>query len=412
MLNKKILMILTREPYPIDNGRKSIIAQTIDFLKDKYEISLMIFSKDELNIELYKSYNFSSVKKLFFPSKLELFKNMILYKNKSLQERLFYSRKSQILINNEIDIFKPDIIYADMIRTAQYIENILDENIQKIVDIDDLLSIRYSRFLKNKENSILGTFQNLLPTFLRKILENLLKNIILKKEIKLISKREIEIARSFDQSFLVSAKEVEYLSKITNTKNIHTNTQAIKQRKNIYISSNANNFVFIGNMSTPQNISSLEMIVNEILPSFDFEYKLFIIGKYDNRTIKLTKNNINIELLGFVKDLEDVLSNMKLALMPISFGTGIKTKILDCMSYGIPVITNKIGNEGLSTIDKKNILICNESMEYKEILNNILKDENLLKQIGLNAQIYVRENHNFYKLKTNFLKIIEGEKLK
>jgi glycosyltransferase involved in cell wall biosynthesis len=408
-MNKKILMLLTREPYPIDNGRKSIIAQTIDFLKDKYEISLMIFSKDELNIELYKSYNFSSVKKLFFPSKLELFKNMILYKNKSLQERLFYSRKSQILINNEIDIFKPDIIYADMIRTAQYIENILDENIQKIVDIDDLLSIRYSRFLKNKENSILGTFQNLLPTFLRKILENLLKNIILKKEIKLISKREIEIARSFDQSFLVSAKEVEYLSKITNTKNIHTNTQAIKQRKNIYISSNANNFVFIGNMSTPQNISSLEMIVNEILPSFDFEYKLFIIGKYDNRTIKLTKNNINIELLGFVKDLEDVLSNMKLALMPISFGTGIKTKILDCMSYGIPVITNKIGNEGLSTKNMFDIIILDNYLDINERLLNILNNDNTLKTISKNGYDYISSYHNYDNLKKQFLNNIKKE---
>jgi len=38
---------------------------------------------------------------------------------------------------------------------------------------------------------------------------------------------------------------------------------------------------------------------------------------------------------------------VKLAIVPIAYGTGIKTKILDLLSFGIPVVTNEVGAEGL-----------------------------------------------------------------
>jgi len=328
---KKVLLILTREPYPVDNGRKSIIAQTIEFFKDQYQIKLLIFSKYKIDKQKYYNKDINDIDRLYYPSKLELIKNIIFRTNTSFQERLFFSNKSADIIKKVINENKHDIVYADMIRTAQYIEDFEFDKSIKVVDIDDLLSIRYSRFLDTKESSIFGTFEYLLPTIVRKPIEKLLKNFILKKEIKLIKKREIEIAKKFDVSFLVSKKESQYLSNAIGKK-IYTNTQAIKLRKNVYQCPKENNFIFIGNMATAQNLASLKMIIEEILPLFKFEYKLFVVGNYDKKTKNLVKNNKKIQLLGFVDNLGNILRKTKLALMPISFGTGIKTKILDCMS--------------------------------------------------------------------------------
>lgn len=406
MSKKRILMLLTREPYPVDNGRKSIIAQTIDFLKNHYQIKLLIFSKYEINRQKYFNKDIHDIDKLYYPSKVELIKNIIFRINISLQERLFFSNKSLNIIKKTINDYKPDIVYTDMIRTAQYLENIEFNKLIKIVDIDDLLSIRYSRFLDTKENSIFGTFEYLLPAIIRKPIEKLLKNLILKKEIKLIKKREIEIAKKFDASFLVSRKESQYLHTIIG-KEVYTNTQAIKSRENVYQYSSENNFIFIGNMATAQNFSSLKMIMEEILPLFEFEYKLFIVGKYDKKIENLVKENKNIELLGFVDNLEDILKKTKLALMPISFGTGIKTKILDCMSYGVPVLTNSIGNEGLSTTNFEDIILFEQVDINSSKIIELLKDELLLNKISQNGYQYIKENHDFDKLKQKFLETIE-----
>ena len=45
-------------------------------------------------------------------------------------------------VDKIIDKIQPELVYVDMIRTSQYIENY---DIYKVIDIDDLLSIRYQR---------------------------------------------------------------------------------------------------------------------------------------------------------------------------------------------------------------------------------------------------------------------------
>ena len=395
-------MLLTRNPYPISGGREAMLAQVISFLEDEYELSILVFTKNNIDLLQYKG---KKVKKLFFPSILEMCKNFFMMSKYSLQERLFYSIKSKKIIEQEINEFKPDIIYADMIRTAQYVEKM---KIKKIVDIEDLLSLRYNRFIQKNESKILGTFSHLVPFFMRTILENFFKNFLLKYEIELISRREKEIVNNFDACFLVSQKEIRILRNISKVNTIYLNTQAIQKRENIYNNIEQNNFVFIGNMCTAQNQSSLKIIVNEILPKLTIDYKLYVIGKYDNTTIGIIQNNNNIELLGFVENLEDILKNIKLALMPISFGTGIKTKILDCMSFGIPVLTNDVGNEGLSTEDMNNIVVVNNFSNFDYKLQEILNNKKLMSKLSNNGYKYVSEHHNYINLQKQFLDNISG----
>ena len=162
-------------------------------------------------------------------------------------------------------------------------------------------------------------------------------------------------------------------------------------------------------MLTAQNKSSLEMIVNEILPKFRFNYKFFVVGKYDDTIEELTYKNSNIELLGFVDNLEETLRSIKLALMPISFGTGIKTKVLDCMSYGIPVLTNTVGSEGLNTKDYKDIFILNNNEITNDSMLRILNDNELLESIGENGYQYIKNYHNFDVLRNSFLDHINAK---
>jgi len=401
---KKILLLLTRCPYPITGGRESILAQTIDFLDGHYDLYILYFSKNESDKREFKKRNLNSYE-LKFPSKIELIYNIFFRRHLSLQENLFYSKSNLELIDKTIEEIQPNLVYVDMIRMSQYIENY---DVYKVIDIDDLLSIRYQRFIKQKENSIFGTFSSVIPSFIKKLVEKILKNTILEYESKKIENREVEVVKKYDRCFLVSEKEKNHLIKKTNSHNIYTNTQAIKPRENLYKKNlKCNNLLFIGNMLTAQNKSSLKMIVDEILPKFRFNYKLFIVGSYDSAIEELTYANSNIELLGFVDNLEETLGNIKLALMPISFGTGIKTKVLDCMSYGIPVVTNAVGSEGLNTKDYRDIYILKNNEITNESMLRILNDNKLLQSIGENGYQYIKDYHNFVTLRESFLNHID-----
>ena len=401
---KKALLVLTRCPYPINGGRETILAQTIDFLNSKYDLTIVYLKRnhsDQSKFDERKLKNYP----LKFPSIIELIYNILFRRNFSLQENLFFSRSNLELVDQTIKSVKPDLIYVDMIRMSQYIENY---NIYKIIDIDDLLSIRYKRFMNQKESSIFGTFSTVVPSFLKELVEKILKNTILEYESKKLAKREIEVVAKYNRCFLVSEKEKKYLIDKTSFQNIYTNTQAIRSRTNIYRKDvKCNNLLFIGNMNTAQNKASLKMIADEILPRFTFDYTFFIIGEYDNSVEALISENSNIKLLGFVPDLLISLEDIKLALMPIAFGTGIKTKILDCMSYGIPVVTNLVGSEGLGVIDSKQIFIFENNEITNSSILSILKNDELLESISSNGYKYIKERHNFDTLRDCFLNLLD-----
>ncbi len=409
---KKIFYISTRYPFPVKSGREKMIEQTLKFLSDEFEIYFAFFSKKDIEVkkEILQKYNIKRTYALKFPNIAELTTNFIFKQNKSIQERLFFSKKNLLFLKKTIKDVNPDIVITDMIRTAQYIENL---NIKKILDMDDLLSVRYERYTKQNysENKLLGTFSSILPNFVSDIADKYMRNLILNHESKKIKKREIELSNKFDAILLVSPKEAEQLKKITGKGNIYNFPPAVKLNENIYNPNiQENNFLFIGNMRTSQNLSSIKFITEKIFPTLSkkISFKLKIVGIYDDRLEKIVAPYQNyIDLLGFVEDIESVVKKSKLLLSPIAFGTGIKTKILDAMSYGLPVITNSVGAEGLYVKKDFHCIIEDEPIRLANRIVDSINNKYKLNQLSKNGYSYVQEIHNPVIIQRNLLQILK-----
>lgn len=408
---KKILYISTRYPFPVKSGREKMINQFIKFVSNKFDIYFAYFSKheEEKSRAFIRNYNIKKIYKLDFPNILEIFFNLITRKNTSLQEKLFYSRKTEKIIMNIINEIKPDLIVTDMIRTAQYVEN---QTLKKILDMDDLLSIRYIRYqtLNKTEDNLLGTFQNILPTPLNHIFDKKLKNFILKIEAAKMKKREIELSNKFNAILLVSPKESEYLKNLTNNPYIFAFPPAIELHKNIYNPHcKKNNFLFIGNMKTSQNLSSIKLILEKMFPILidKMNFKLKIVGSYDDRLKKLVEPYSKyVDLLGFVENMEEIIKESKLLLSPIAFGTGIKTKILDAMSYGLPVVTNSVGVEGLKIKNFEECIVEDDFQKIPDLLIDVLSNPELLSKVSNKGYEYVLKFHNPNLIQRRLLSII------
>ena len=79
---------------------------------------------------------------------------------------------------------------------------------------------------------------------------------------------------------------------------------------------------------------------------------------------------------------------------PLILGAGIKVKILEALSAGVPVLTNSIGIEGIPVYSGIEYIHCESDEEYKSIISNIINDEDRLNKISLNAQKFMKENYN------------------
>ena len=109
------------------------------------------------------------------------------------------------------------------------------------------------------------------------------------------------------------------------------------------------------NSKHPPNKDAVHWLSQEIWPAIQSllpNATMNIYGAYSDVVRKSLHNpKKNFHIKGFAPTLDHAFLNAKLLLCPLRFGAGIKGKIVDSWSYGIPVVCTPIAAEGMFTPD-------------------------------------------------------------
>ena len=105
---------------------------------------------------------------------------------------------------------------------------------------------------------------------------------------------------------------------------------------------------FHGVMTWEPNVSAAEYLTREVMPHVlqrrpDACFK--IIGGPVVPRIEALRSLPGVEVLGRVPDMRAALSEIDVYVMPMDQGSGVKTKLMEAMSAGLPVVTNRQGAE-------------------------------------------------------------------
>lgn len=133
-------------------------------------------------------------------------------------------------------------------------------------------------------------------------------------------------------------------------------------------------------------------------------YELQIIGNWsDNTKANITSCYRNVRFHGFVENLSDAIRDT-IMIVPILVGSGIRMKILEAASIGVPVVTTSIGVEGLPL---KNGEHCFISDVPDDFIDSILKldDPDLRKMFIRNSNAIIKKNYSFEVLRSNRLQL-------
>lgn len=131
--------------------------------------------------------------------------------------------------------------------------------------------------------------------------------------------------------------------------------------------------LFFGAMSRPENYLSAEWFITKVLPLIDdIDIRFVIVG--GNPPELLTRyQNDKVVVTGFVENIEPFFEKSMCLAAPLVLGAGIKVKILEALSSGIPVLTNEIGIEGIPARDKIEYYKCNTPEEYACIIRQLFE---------------------------------------
>jgi glycosyltransferase involved in cell wall biosynthesis len=150
--------------------------------------------------------------------------------------------------------------------------------------------------------------------------------------------------------------------------------------------------LFVGSFSWYPNISAIDWFLDKCWPLIMKNRpstKLLLVGSGSDKYIKSKKHFYrNVEATGFVDKVSPFYERASLFILPMQTGAGIKIKLLEAISYGMPIISTKKGIEGISEIvdDNKDganfYMLAETPEEFSTKIAYILNNKILLKEIS------------------------------
>lgn len=182
----------------------------------------------------------------------------------------------------------------------------------------------------------------------------------------------------------------------------------LEHTHNLKIKTSKKTVAFIGSLGYGANVSAVEMLIKQVwIPHFakQDDFQLIIAGGnpvdeiYD--WIKLAPN---IRLVADFNELEDFLPQNSLMVAPIPTGAGMKVKVAETLSMGLPIAGSDealVGYEDAIGDDKLGgIRRANTAAEFTQIIREFLEMDgrNLLRVAFQNKNIF-NKYYTFKKAK-------------
>lgn len=156
--------------------------------------------------------------------------------------------------------------------------------------------------------------------------------------------------------------------------------------------SNQKDILFFGAMARMENSLSALWFIDNVLPLLsDIDIRFVVLGSNPTEELK-AKESERVHVTGFVDAVEPYFEKSMCLVAPLVLGAGIKVKVLEAMSSGIPVLTNDIGIEGIPAIDGRDYLHCVSPQEYASAIREIHNNKIDVKNLETNAKGMLKEH--------------------
>ena len=220
----------------------------------------------------------------------------------------------------------------------------------------------------------------------------------------LMKKLEFSLMRKSDITILTSPVEYEILHKEIDHSsfailpNIHAEFE-----NHVEPFEKRNDIMFVGGFLHDPNIDAVKYFINEIWPKIKQKIpnvKFFIIGSNPPEEIKKLASD-DVIVTGFVNDLQPFYDKCKVMVAPLRYGAGVKGKVTQSLTKGLPLVTTPIGAEGMNLLDGEHCMICNSTDEFVEKTIQVYREEKLWENLSKNGK-QIAQDYSAEKAKACF----------
>lgn len=156
--------------------------------------------------------------------------------------------------------------------------------------------------------------------------------------------------------------------------------------------------IFAGSMDYSANVDAVVWFVNNIWPELRRQHpelSFAIVGRDPTPEVRALAgdgaNTNRVKVTGTVPDVRPYYSGALAAVVPLRIGSGTRLKILEAMAAGIPVISTRLGAEGLDLEDGTHLLLADSAGEMISAVSRLAASPELwLRLSGAGREVVSR----------------------
>lgn len=375
----KILVIVSRIPYPLEKGDKLRAFHQVRELSKQHEVCLCCLSDEPAHPDALQKLSAIASEVHFVPlSKPLIYLNMLWtwLGRKPFQVAYFYQRSAHKKVKALIRSFAPQHIYCQLIRTTEYAKN--EHNIPKTLDYQDAFSKGMSRRSEKEKWWFMRRFFKIESRRLL-IYEHLIFDFF---EHKCIISEQ-------DKSLIYHEKQKDIVV-IPNGVDFDF-FQPQPQTEKKY------DLCFVGNMNYAPNIDSAIYLAHQVIPLLKQQkpdIRLLIAGANPAESVQNLASE-NVEVLGWIDDIRDAYAQSRIFIAPMQIGTGLQNKLLEAMAMALPCITSKLANNALGAVPGDQILIGKQPEEYAAHVMHLLNNPDTAAQLANQGREFVVSHYSW-----------------
>ncbi len=167
--------------------------------------------------------------------------------------------------------------------------------------------------------------------------------------------------------------------------------------------------LFVGGFGHAPNVDAVEWFSKEVLPEIfqsEQSVRFLVVGENPPERIIALRSE-RIVLLGSVSEdeLERLYSTVRLVVIPLRFGAGVKGKTIEAMYRGVPLVSTSIGLEGILGITDL-FAPADSPEDFAHAVVSLYQDESLLEEYARKGQEFVKNNFSISTAEASIRRVL------
>jgi len=356
----RVLLITSRGPLPAWRGNQVRTMEWLSALAD-HELALVCPDSDDPPT--------SSISVNWMPFRLRMASRVgglvrAAAGGRPLQEGLYDTGEARRAVARSVESWRPDVAVVQMVRCGWAIDTIRQSapTLPMIFDAIDAMGLHFESAARSAPPPLSLAFL---------------------AEAGRCSRRENELAEAAVRTVAVSERDLVALSVPAGRgRAIPVAGKEVAKAA----SSNGEPVVLLsGNLGYRPTVRGAQWFAHEVWPRLRTavpEVRWVLAGARPTAAVRKLARLPGVEVRADVPDLRTYLTASRVAIAPMSSGSGVPMKVLEAMAAGVPVVVHPWAAEGLVREAGEAVAVASEADDWVATLQPLLRDPGAAQALG------------------------------